>query len=267
MDGDLPLPIISDIALVVDLTDTQRELLVRYAARPRSIRGYEWRETLTAFDVMGNSTLTVDGRTLKFAAFYDEFVDDRYAAAFIESLQELADVEADGLTLVSEFAEKVLTDLEQTGVTLTGSVGERCLVAFCYYWWTSFGKGYVRKVTVFRDLMAAGIAFDAHDLSDKRQRFSSYDLTVSGWRGDIKTTTYFLHTRRSFPLVNDFYLVGLYDETARRKLDVVMMKPAVWERLDGEPLPCELREVARHFPQPTQVTVRDETLIVVEYEE
>ncbi|MCI0485830.1 MAG: hypothetical protein L0229_04430 [Blastocatellia bacterium] len=45
-----------------------------------------------------------------------------------------------------------------------------------------------------------------------------------------------------------------------------MMKPAVWERLDGEPLPCELREVARHFPQPTQVMVRDETLIVVEYE-
>jgi hypothetical protein len=104
------------------------------------------------------------------------------------------------------------------------------------------------------------------DLTDKRQRFSPYDLMVSGWRGDIKTSTYFLHTRRGFPLANDFYIVGLFDETTRRKLDIVMMKPAVWERLDGEPLPCALREVARHFPQPTQVTVRDETLIVVEYE-
>ncbi|MCI0485831.1 MAG: hypothetical protein L0229_04435 [Blastocatellia bacterium] len=140
---------------------------------------------------MGNSTLTVDGQTRRFAAFYDEFAEDRYAARFIEALQGLTDVEADGLTLVSDFAERVLTDLEQAGVPSAGSVGERRLIAFCHYWWTSFGKGYVREVTVFRDLTAAGIAFDAHDLSDKRQRFSPYDLTVSGWRGDIKTSTLF----------------------------------------------------------------------------
>lgn len=261
------MPTVSDIVLIADLTAAQRGLLVRYAVRPRSLRPDEWREALAAFDVMGNSTLTVDGGTRRFSAFYDEFVDDRYAATFIETLQGLADVESDGLTLISDFAGKVLADLEQAGVRLMGSVGERCLIAFCYYWWTSFGKGYVREVAVFRDLTATGIAFDAHDLTDKRQRFLPYDLMVSEWRGDIKTTTYFLHTRRSFPLANDFYIVGLFDETTRRKLDIVMMKPAVWDRLDGEPLRCELREITRHFPQPTQVTVRDEVLIVVEYEE
>ncbi len=260
------MPTISNIKLVADLTDSQRALLVRYAARPRSIQTHEWREALAAFDIMGNSTLTVNGQTRRFAAFYDEFVEDRYAAEFIEALQGLADVEAEDSTFVSDFAERMLTDLEQAGVQLAGSVGERCLIAFCQYWWTSFGKGYVREVAVFRDLKAAGIVFDAHDLTDKHQRFSPYDLMVSGWRGDIKTSTYFLHTRRGFPLVNDFYIVGLFDETTRRKLGVVMMKPPVWVKLDGEPLPCELREVARHFPQPTQVTVRDATLIVVEYE-
>ncbi len=260
------MPTISQITLVADLTDSQRALLVRYAARPRSIRAHEWREALTAFDVMGNSTLLADGQPRRFAAFYNEVVEDRYAATFIEALPGLADIETDGVALVAGFAEQVLTDLEQAGVQLAGSAGERCLMAFCYYWWTSFGKGYVREVAVFRDLTAAGIVFDAHDLTDKRQRFSPYDLLVSGWRGDIKTSTYFLHTRRGFPLVNDFYLVGLFDETTRRKLDIVMMKPAVWEKLNGAPLRCELREVARHFPQPTQVTVRDETLIVVEFE-
>lgn len=83
------MPTISDIALVADLTDSQRELLVRYAARPRSIRAHEWREALAAFDVMGNSTLTVGGQKRRFAAFYDEFVEDRYAAAFIEVRRNL----------------------------------------------------------------------------------------------------------------------------------------------------------------------------------
>jgi hypothetical protein len=260
------VPTISDITLVADLTDSQMALLARYATRPRSIRPHEWREALAAFDVMGNSTLMVNGQTRRFAAFYDEFVEDRYSAEFIESLQGLTDAEANGFRLVADFAERVFADLEQAGVPLAGSVGERCLIAFCHYWWTSFGKGYVREVTIFRDLTATGIAFDAHDLRDKRQRFSPYDLLVSGWSGDIKTSTYFLHTRRGFPLVNDFYIVGLFDETTRRKLDIVIMKPAVWEKLDGAPLSCELREVSRHFPRPTQVTVRNETLIVVEYE-
>ena len=202
----MPLPAVSDIVLIVGLTAAQQELLVRYAARPRSIRAHEWREALAAFDVMGNSALMMDGRTCIFATFYDEFVDDSYAAAFIEALQELADVEADGLTLVADFAEKILGDLEHAGVTLKGDVGERCLIAFCYYWWTSFGKGYVREVAIFRDLTAAGIAFAAHNLTDKHRRFSPYDLIVSGGRGDIKTTTYFLHTRRSFPPAEDFFL-------------------------------------------------------------
>jgi hypothetical protein len=113
MESDLPT--ISNITLVADLTASQRALLVRYAARPRSLHAHEWLEALAAFDVMGNSTLTVNGQTRRFAAFYDEFVEDRYAAEFIEALQGLADVEADGLTRVSDFAERVLKDLEQAG--------------------------------------------------------------------------------------------------------------------------------------------------------
>ena len=100
---------------------------------------------------------------------------------------------------------------------------------------------------------------------DRRQRFEPFDLTVSGWRGDIKTSTYFLHVRRSFPLSNDFYIVALYDEATRQRLNIVMMKPALWEKINGETKSCQLRNVARHFPNPVQVNVRGENLIVVSY--
>lgn len=109
---------------------------------------------------------------------------------------------------------------------------------------------------------------------DRRQRFEPFDLTVSGpamrdgfahWRGDIKTSTYFLHVRRSFPLTNDFYIVVLYDEATRQKLNIVMMKPTLWEKINGETTSCELRNVARHFPKPVQVIVHGENLVVVSY--
>lgn len=256
---------IADIALVTTITERQRELLVRYAARPRSIRPFEWREALTVFDKIGDSRLLHGGQHYTFSAFYNNFVEDCYADSFLKDLNALTDIEVEGFSLLEEYSSKVLSELEQAGVRLTGNVEERCLIAFCHYWWTSFSKGYIREVAIFRDLQASGVSFEAHDLMDKRQRFKSFDLTVSSWRGDIKTSTYFLHVRRSFPLTSDFYIVVLYDEVTRQKLNIVMMKPDLWEKINGPTTSCELCNVARHFPKPVQVTVRGKNLVVVSY--
>lgn len=257
---------ITDIVLVPTITEQQRELLVRYAARPRSIRPFEWREALAVFDNMGGSMLFFGERRYTLSAFYDEFVENRYAESFLEELIALEDIEVEGFRLLDEYSNKLLADLEKAGVRLTGgSVEERCLIAFLNYWWTSFCKGYIQEVGVFRDLEASDISFEAHDLMDKRQRFEPFDLTVSGWRGDIKTSTYFLHVRRSFPLRNDFYIVVLYDEATRQRLNIVMMKPALWEKINGETTSCELRQASRHFPKPVQITARGENLVVVPY--
>lgn len=56
------------------------------------------------------------------------------------------------------------------------------------------------EVAVYRDLEQAGIAFQAHDLRRREERFTSYDVIVFGQEGDIKASTYFLNVARSFPL-------------------------------------------------------------------
>ena len=119
----------------------------------------------------------------------------------------------------------------------------------------------------FRDLKHSGIEFVAHDLTKRDERFSPYDLTVLGFRGDVKTSTYFLHAARSYPLTNDFYLVRIYDMVRRMWLDIAMLKPTMWMVLDGDTMLCELDDVASLLPAPLQLIVRDEVLVVITYAE
>ncbi len=153
------------------------------------------------------------------------------------------------------------------GMALAGDIGQQCLVAFCGYWWQAFGKGYIREVAVFRDLERNGILFIAHDLRQRQERFTTCDLTIQGFRGDVKTSTYFLHVARGFPLANDFYLVRIYDVERQTWIDIAMIKPAMWQVIDGDTKTCELDEVTRHLPTPLQVVTREEALVVIAYED
>ncbi len=94
-----------------------------------------------------------------------------------------------------------------------------------------------------------------------------YDLTVLGFCGDVKTSTYFLHVARSYPLVNDFYLVRIYDVVQRMWLDIAMLKPTMWMVIDGDTMLCELDDVASLLPTPLQLIARDEVLVVITYAE
>ncbi len=256
-----------EIRLNPRLSDANRTLAVRYLRAPRSLTPQERLHALEIFDGLGASLITIGGRTATFAAFYRERIEGTHADTFIDQLLNADAPEAIGGHILRTTWQRIVSDLQVMGIQLSGDTGQQTLVVFCGYWWQSFARGYIREINVFRDLGRSGIEFVAHDIQRRQQRFSPFDLVVLGFRGDIKTSTYFLHTARSYPLVNDFYLVRLYDAARRAWLDIVMLKSAMWRAIDGDATPCELDEAARLLPMPLRVTTRGEELIVITYEE
>jgi len=259
-------PKVTQIVVPAQLTDEQRRLLVKYVRLPRSVTRAEWVQALAAFDLLHAGRVTWGSETLTFQAFYLRCIDTVHATVFVEELLTTTDAEVDGAQLAEKYWKQIVTTLTSQGVT-GDAVEVRALLAYCLYWWRSFSKGYIREVAVFRDLEQSGVAFEAHDLRDPAQRRSAYDLTVLGRSGDVKTSTYFIHTTRAFPLRCDFYIVRLWDETVHQWLDLVLLKPDAWRELDGEPTPCTWETVARVLPTVAQVLVRSETLVVVLYAE
>lgn len=67
----------------------------------------------------------------------------------------------------------------------------------------------------------------AHNLAVREERMSPFDLLLEGFKGDIKTSTYFLLVTRSYPLSCDFYITRLFSTRLRRWRDVVIMTIAI----------------------------------------
>jgi hypothetical protein len=129
----------------------------------------------------------------------------------------------------------------------------------------SFAKGYSLEIAVFRDLERADISFESHDLGNRQERFSEHDLALGNRRGDIKASTYFLEIARSFPLRMDFYLVRLYRTKARAWRWAVLLSPAFWDEINGEPVHAPLEDALIHFPLPVYFEVKNTPLIAVDY--
>ena len=201
-----------------------------------------------------------------FQQFYQHSIDAIHATAFLEELLAMEEVEKEGLRLVAGYWQLIVSALIAQGI-VGETVETRALLAYCLYWWQSFAKGYIREVAVFRDLEQSGVIFQAHDLSDPVQRRSAYDLTVLGQRGDIKTSPYFLHNARFFPLRSDFYMVRLYDEATTQWRDIVLLKTTAWQGLNGDPTPCTWAQVTDILPSVAQINIRGEVLVVVLYAE
>ncbi|MBC8264358.1 MAG: hypothetical protein H8E47_09575 [Anaerolineales bacterium] len=133
-------------------------------------------------------------------------------------------------------------------------------------WWDNFAKGYIFEVSVYRDLKEAGVVFVAHDITDQEQRRLSFDLLVSGWRGDIKTSVYFLVTARTRVLRHDFYITRLYDRERRRRVWAVIVQPEVWAAINGETRAADLGQAHGRFPAVSHFYHRNHRLVVVAYE-
>ncbi len=133
--------------------------------------------------------------------------------------------------------------------------------------WYDFTTGYAFEVVILRDLSASGVDFQAHDLRDRHARQSPFDLVVLGSTGDLKTSTYFLHTIRMLGLLADFYITQLYDPRSRQRRVVVFLKRPAWEAIDGEAQPTTLVDLPNVMPTVAEITHDRQSLIVVDYPE
>jgi hypothetical protein len=247
------------------LTGRHYELLLKYATDPRSLAREEWPEALTAFDLLRDSRVEWEGKVSTFAQFYEVLVEAKYARPFLEQLQQAHQPERQGPRLVREYMQRIVADLAAQGCHATDTLPERCLLAYVVYWWGAFGRGYTYEVMIFADLEREGIAFSAHDLLDPVERRSPFDLVVSDFVGDIKTSAYFLRVARSFPLRHDLYITRLFHPAPPTWHEVVILKRAAWIAIDGPTCPASLEDAPRLLPAVTEVGVENEKLVIAPY--
>lgn len=254
-----------NIKLSAQLTSAHQTVILKYLRSPGGLSQTEWVTALAAFDALSSCWVLREGKSQTFAQFYQEFFDRPYSSALIAELLTLDDVEGAGTQRAVTLGKQAAANLASVGLQEPMKETERLLLAYCLYWWNAFAKGYITEIMIFRDLQKSGIVFQAHDLRQLAERYSPDDLTISGLRGDIKSSTYFLHTARHYPLKHDFYIAALFDSHSRQRRRVVIMPATAWDKIDGDTMVAELAQAAALLPQPVAVTIKGQRLIVVEY--
>ncbi len=254
------------VTLAANITKTNLRVVLKHFERAGRLSPAEWPLALESFHRLGAATLRMGGRPVSFRTIYERYVDRPLGDKYIRQLVELTDLDRGAQQLQRQAAQRLLTELEESGLYHENIKGSEYLAAYCFYWWTAFMRGYQFELTVFRDLAASGVAFLAHDITKRRERRSPQDLVVLGQLGDIKTTTYFLSTAATEPLKSDFYITRLYDAMRRRYIWIALLTRAAWDALDGGVRQADLQEAADLFPQPVQITIQGNTFVVVPYE-
>jgi hypothetical protein len=252
------------IILHPELSDYQIDLLLRYADPTYRLSRGEWPDFLRAIDLLALSGVKWGEQSYSFRGFYTAFVDKVYATTFLAELVGLQDLTT-GSGLIRAYSDHIKADLATLGLKTKGTLEERCLLVFCLYWWTSFGKGYLYEVEIFRDLDEAGITFVPHDLLQEGERFSPYDLAVCGLRGDVKTSTYFLQIVPAVEQYVDFYITRLYHVEQRQWRRVVIMTLKGWQVIDGATVPAPFERILERFPAVVEFTVHGQSFVAVEY--
>ncbi len=256
-----------NIQLPVDFTGRHEQVVRKHLAGVERLTKDDWRLLIEAMDLLRRAEIVKAGRRESFSAVYDRLVDAVYADGAIEQLLVLADPEAEGEHLRAAVARRIMNDLRTTGLWRADVPALQWIVAFCLYWWQVFVKGYVFEIAIYRDLDESGIHYAHHDLRERRARFSVYDLEIMNFRGDVKTSTYFVFTRRTEALAHDFYITRMYYVNARRWYRVVWVTPAFWSLLNGEPTPVAYNLIWQVLPNVAQITLRGRHFVIVLYDE
>lgn len=205
------------IELNPQLTQSECAVVAQYLIQHGQLRGQEWLMALRAFDLLGDSTITLGEQRETFAAIYTRLVEQRHADHFIKQLLVIEEgVQTNGERLKAVVARTIAQELTEASFYQRDVVGSRYLLAYCYYWWDAFARGYIFEVEITRDLERSGVEFITHDIRDPIERRSRSDLVVLGCEGDIKTSTYFLMTARTQVPRHDFYIVRMYNAPRRR---------------------------------------------------
>jgi hypothetical protein len=253
------------ITLPTTFTERHRRAVEQYI-RNAHLTPSGWQDVLEAFDLLGQARVQTEDETRAFAAIYYAVVEEPIVADFLSRLLQLGDPEREGIPLKAAYARTVTDRLLKSGWYDPATHHSLYLRAYCIFWWDSFAKGYIFEVAVYRDLKTAGVAFVAHDITDLEQRCLSYDLLVSNWRGDVKTSPYFLATARTQILRHDFYITRLYDRVRRHRVWAVIMQPEVWTAINGETEAAELSQAHQLFPAASHFYHRNCRLVVAAYE-
>lgn len=216
-------------------------------------------------DLLKNSVAITATGVLPFPALYRQHVEEPYAKAFIERLYASETIEPTATALWADVARRIATDLTAAGLYAPDLTGTRLLLAYCLYWWRSFTLGYALEIEVQKDLQQAGIEFAAHNLLRRDERLSPYDIRVLGFKGDIKTSLYFLQAARSQTLPHDFYITKLSGPQGARIM-VVFVQQGMWKVINGETVLALLEEIAATLPQAARIRHRGLELTVIDYE-
>lgn len=244
-----------------------RYAIERYLVNSKALLPAQWQVVIEAIDILRNATIRHEYKQQSFNTFYKRFVDNVYADTFLQNLLAFPNPERDGPQLQATFRHQIISQLRTSdSYDLRQEPNSLYLQAYCAFWWDSFAKGYTFEVAVFRDLHQSGINFVAHDLSQPEERYTPYDLIVSGWQGDIRTSTYFLATARTQLLTHDFYITRLWHSQRRKRVWTVIMQPFVWSAIDGDTKLVELSQASSRFPAVSQIIWRNRGLIVADYE-
>jgi hypothetical protein len=254
------------ISLPASLTEQHLRVALKYFENANRLTAQEWKLALDTFDQLAQGTVVLGRRRMTFQTVYDRWIDAKFADPFIARLMASERLGPEGEMLQRESARAILALLEREGLYREGVPKSEYLAAYSLYWWTAFAQGYRYELEVFRDLRASGIQFVTHDPRRRAERRSPYDLVVLRQRGDIKRTTYFLHTARTRQLICDFYIMRLYDSRRRRYESVVFLTEESWRTLDGEVVPAALESAAQALPNPVQVVFQERRFVIVPYE-
>jgi hypothetical protein len=248
-------------------TEAHTEAITRYLNDSQTLNSNQWLVALEGFDILGEAAVTIGGNQNRFKELYSRLIDLEYADGFLSQLWDFAQPEPQGTQLKASIARQIFTDLSDSGYYDPKSPDSQFLLAYCFYWWDAFAKGYIFEAVIFKDLTDSGIQFTPHDFRDSRQRFSRSDLILSGFRGDLKTSSYFLHSPRTNILTNDFYITRLFDTDNVKWVSVVLMQERFYEVINGDTTVCNLKTCFSVLPSPARVTAFQCELIVLLYQE
>lgn len=253
------------ILLPAEFQEEHRQIVLAYLNHGHTFNRQAWQRAVVAFDLLNNAALFSSTGFSPFPVIYRQQVEHRYADAFIAQLYQVDRVEHASMALWAEVAGKIAVDLAEAGLYSEKLPMTRYLLAYCLYWWRSFTAGYALEIEIQQDLTKTGIEFTAHDLRHREERLSPYDLLITGFKGDVKTSTYFLQATRSRTLAHDFYITRIRSSRSTRTL-VVFIQAGMWQEIDGDTLLVLLEELAETLPDAAQIVHQGLALTVIDYD-
>lgn len=253
------------IQIVGNLLSEHDTALSEYLRGAGRLTREQWQSLREAVDLLAHSIVTFQERDYTFARFYEMFIDRQFAEPFLQALVAMPDVAQDAPRLQAATARQIVQWIQQEDFYQKGQLESRWLLTFCLYWWSAFALGYAFEVEIFRDLRAEGIEFFAHDITNRNERLSPFDLTVLGLRGDVKYSTWFLTVENARLAGLDFFITRLYDESGAGWLRVVLLTPLAQELIGGAITPATPTEAAPTLP--ATVTADAALLRLIRYED